>query len=132
MPCFAQELYSSAQSSWTSSGVVRCEPRVISGFPYPPVSKNVHHEIELVAALGGGGTDVAEADALNLVWGYAVGLDMTRRDIQGQAKKAGRPWDAGKAFEHSAPIGPITPVTETGHVTEGRIWLDVTGAPHQD
>ncbi len=101
-------------------------------FPYPPVSKNVHHEIELVAALGGGGTDVAEADALDLVWGYAVGLDMTRRDIQGQAKKAGRPWDAGKAFEHSAPIGPITPVMETGHVIEGRIWLDVNDEPRQD
>jgi fumarylpyruvate hydrolase len=101
-------------------------------FPYPPLSKDVHHEIELVAALSGGGSDVAEVDALGLVWGYAVGLDMTRRDIQGQAKKAGRPWDAGKAFAHSAPIGPITPVTETGHLTEGRIWLDVTGEPRQD
>ncbi len=101
-------------------------------FPYPPVSKNVHHEIELVAALGKGGSDVAEADALDLVWGYAAGLDMTRRDIQGEAKKTGRPWDAAKAFEHSAPIGPIAPATETGHISEGRIWLDVNGETRQD
>lgn len=101
-------------------------------FPYPPVSKNVHFEVELVAALGKGGTDVHEEKALDLVWGYAVGLDMTRRDIQGEAKKAGRPWDAGKAFEHSAPIGPVHPASVIGHPSDGRIWLDVNDEPRQD
>ncbi|MEE9317545.1 MAG: fumarylacetoacetate hydrolase family protein [Rhodospirillales bacterium] len=101
-------------------------------FPYPPVSKNVHFEVELVAALGGGGTDVPAEKALDLVWGYAVGLDMTRRDIQGEAKKAGRPWDAGKAFEHSAPIGPVHPASAIGHPKDGRIWLDVNNESRQD
>ena len=112
--------------------LVRLPPGGEGKFPYPPVSDNVHHEIELVAALSGGGTDIPEADALDLVWGYAVGLDMTRRDLQGQAKKMGRPWDAGKAFEHSAPMGPITPAADTGHIAEGRIWLDVNGETRQD
>ncbi len=101
-------------------------------FPYPAQSDNVHFEIELVAALSGGGTDIPEDKALDQVWGYAVGLDMTRRDLQGQAKKMGRPWDVGKAFEHSAPIGLIYPATETGHLPEGRIWLDVNGETRQD
>ncbi len=101
-------------------------------FPYPGQSDNVHFEIELVAALSGGGTDIPEDKALDQVWGYAVGLDMTRRDLQGQAKKMGRPWDVGKAFEHSAPIGVIHPVAETGHLPEGRIWLNVNGATRQD
>ena len=92
----------------------------------------MHFEIELVAALSGGGTDIPEDKALDQVWGYAAGLDMTRRDLQGQAKKMGRPWDVGKAFEHSAPIGPIHPVAETGHLSEGRIWLNVNGETRQD
>ncbi len=101
-------------------------------FPYPGQSDNVHFEIELVAALSGGGTDISEDKALDQVWGYAAGLDMTRRDLQGQAKKMGRPWDVGKAFEHSAPIGLIHPVAETGHLSEGRIWLNVNGETRQD
>ena len=112
--------------------LVRLTPGGEGEFPYPTASGNVHHEIELVAALSGGGKDIPEADALDLVWGYAVGLDMTRRDLQGQAKKAGRPWDAGKAFEHSAPMGPITPAADCGHIAEGRIWLDVNGETRQD
>jgi fumarylpyruvate hydrolase len=101
-------------------------------FPYPPKSDNVHHEIELVAALDGGGTDIAQDKAIDLVWGYGVGLDMTRRDLQGEAKKAGRPWDVGKAFEHAAPIAPLHPVTETGDMGQARIWLDVNGETRQD
>ncbi len=101
-------------------------------FPYPPVSRNVHFEVELVAALGRGGADIPAEKAMDLVWGYAVGLDMTRRDIQGEAKKAGRPWDAGKAFEHSAPIGPVHPASAIGHPSDGRIWLDVNNESRQD
>jgi fumarylpyruvate hydrolase len=101
-------------------------------FPYPPLSKNVHHEIELVAALGKGGSDVSAKQAMDLVWGYAVGIDMTRRDLQGEAKKAGKPWDTGKAFEHSAPLSPIYPASRIGHPTEGRIWLSVNGKVRQD
>jgi len=101
-------------------------------FPYPAQSDNVHFEIELVAALSGGGTNIPEENALDLVWGYAAGLDMTRRDLQGQAKKMGRPWDVGKAFEHSAPIGLLHPVAETGDMGEGRIWLNVNGETRQD
>ena len=101
-------------------------------FPYPPQSQNVHFEIELVVALSGGGVDVSEQKALDLIWGYGVGIDMTRRDLQGEAKKAGRPWDSGKAFEHSAPVCPLYPLAATGHIEEGRIWLDVNGEPRQD
>jgi len=101
-------------------------------FPYPPLSEDVHYEVELVAALGHGGSDVAADKALDLVWGYGVGLDMTRRDLQGQAKKMGRPWDVGKAFEQSAPIGPIHPANAVGHPTDNRIWLDVNGERRQD
>jgi len=101
-------------------------------FPYPPKSNNVHFEMELVVALSNGGTDISEDKALDHVWGYGVGLDMTRRDLQGEAKKAGRPWDVGKAFEFSGPIGPLRPVTETGHISEGRIWLNVNNEPRQD
>lgn len=112
--------------------LVRLTPGNEGEFPYPPISDNVHHEIELVAALSGGGTDISGADALDLVWGYAVGLDMTRRDLQGEAKKAGRPWDTGKAFEHSAPMGPITPAADCGHIAGGRIWLNINGESRQD
>lgn len=100
-------------------------------FPYPPATSDVHHEIELVVALGGGGTDVAIDDALGLVWGYAVGLDMTRRDLQGQAKKAGRPWEVGKAFERSAPCSALVPASVCGHPSEGAIWLTVNGETRQ-
>ena len=96
--------------------------------PYPSVTKDLHHEIELVVALKSGGTDIAEADAMGHVWGYAVGLDMTRRDLQSEAKKAERPWDMGKGFDHSAPIGDMVPAAG---ITPGRIELKVNGAVRQ-
>ena len=106
---------------------------VIDGgdFPYPGQSKDVHHEIELVAALGSGGDNIAEADAMTHVFGYGVGLDMTRRDLQGEAKKMGRPWDTGKGFEHSAPCSNLKRASVIGHPTKGRIWLDVNGTVRQ-
>ena len=106
---------------------------VIDGgdFPYPGQSQDVHHEIELVAALGSGGDNIAEADAMNHVFGYGVGLDMTRRDLQGEAKKMGRPWDTGKGFEHSAPCSNLKRASVIGHPTKGRIWLDVNGTVRQ-
>jgi len=100
-------------------------------FPYPSASSDVHHEIEFVVALKSGGTDIAPAGALGHVFGYAVGLDMTRRDLQGAAKNAGRPWEVGKAFEKSAPCGPIVPASEIGHPDSGAVWLDVNGERRQ-
>jgi fumarylpyruvate hydrolase len=91
----------------------------------------VHHEIELVVALGSGGSDIAAPDALTHVYGYAVGLDMTRRDLQGEAKKAGRPWEVGKAFEAAAPCSAILRASETGHPAKGEITLDVNGTLRQ-
>lgn len=101
-------------------------------FPYPPHSSDVHHEVELVIALKSGGTNIATADALNHVWGYAVSLDMTRRDLQGEAKKTGRPWEIGKAFERSGPVGPLFPVSKVGHPVQGRVELSVNGALRQE
>ena len=101
-------------------------------FPYPPHSTDVHHEVELVVALKSGGTNIPLDKALDHVWGYAVGLDMTRRDLQGEAKKLGRPWEIAKAFERSAPVGPLRPVSETGHMTQGRIALKLNGALKQE
>ena len=95
--------------------------------PYPPQTRDFQHEMELVVAIGNGGSDIGVDDALSHVWGYAVGLDMTRRDLQGEAKKLGRPWDTGKAFEHSAPIGPITPAAQAGDVSHAAITLHVNG-----
>ena len=100
--------------------------------PYPPATSSLHHEIELVVAIGKRGRDVAAADAPSYIWGYAVGLDMTRRDLQGEAKKLGRPWEVGKAFDLSAPISSIRPVAKSGIVTHGRIGLKVNGAARQD
>jgi fumarylpyruvate hydrolase len=100
-------------------------------FPYPPQTADVHHEIELVVALGRGGSQIPVDEALGHVWGYAVGLDMTRRDLQGEAKKLGRPWEVGKAFEHAAPCGPVVPVARTGNPDAGAISLDVNGARRQ-
>jgi len=101
-------------------------------FPYPAKSSDVHHEMELVVALGNGGSDIAEADALEHVFGYAVGIDMTRRDLQAEAKKMGRPWEVGKAFESSAPISAIVPATQIGHPSAGRVWLEVNGELRQE
>ncbi|MEQ9811151.1 MAG: fumarylacetoacetate hydrolase family protein, partial [Azospirillaceae bacterium] len=92
-------------------------------FPYPSATSDVHHEIELVVALGRGGTDIAVEAALDHVYGYAVGLDMTRRDLQSEMKKQGRPWEVGKAFEQSAPCGPVVPASRIGHPARGAIWL---------
>jgi fumarylpyruvate hydrolase len=101
-------------------------------FPYPPRTRDVHHEVELVVALGRGGRDIPVARALDYVWGYAVGIDMTRRDLQGEAKKLGRPWEVAKAFEHSAPCSALVPAVEIGHPSRGAIWLDVDGARKQE
>jgi fumarylpyruvate hydrolase len=98
---------------------------------YPSVTANLHHEIELVAALSGGGTDIAPADALALVFGYAAGVDLTRRDLQNAAKDKGQPWEASKGFDQSAPIGPIRPAIGAGQ-PEGRISLSVNGQVRQD
>ncbi|WP_424971779.1 fumarylacetoacetate hydrolase family protein [Dinoroseobacter sp. S76] len=101
-------------------------------FPYPAQSENVHYEMEHVIAIGKGGSDIAVADALDHVYGYGVGLDMTRRDLQGVAKKMGRPWEVGKSFEHSAPMSAIHPVAKIGHPAEGAVTLKVNGALKQD
>ena len=101
-------------------------------FRYPPASHDVHHEIELAVFLSKGGEDIHVDDALNHVFGYAVALDMTRRDLQGQAKTMGRPWEVAKAFEGSAPVGEIVPASEIGHPESGRIWLKVNGRMAQD
>ena len=99
--------------------------------PYPSLTKNLHHEIELVVAIGTGGKDIKAADAHQHIFGYAVGLDMTRRDLQGEMKKQGRPWCIGKGFEHSAPIGPITPAAQAGDVANAEIYLQVNGQDRQ-
>jgi fumarylpyruvate hydrolase len=101
-------------------------------FPYPPRTRDVHHEIELVVALAQGGSDIAPEAALDHVWGYAVGIDMTRRDLQAQAKDLGRPWEVGKAFEHSAICGELVPARAIGHPARGAIWLDVNGKRRQE
>jgi fumarylpyruvate hydrolase len=100
-------------------------------FPYPAKSSDVHFEIELVVALGKGGRDIDAAKALDHVYGYAVGIDMTRRDLQGEAKKLGRPWEVGKAFEYSAPCSAVVPASEIGHPSKGAIWLTVNGEMRQ-
>jgi fumarylpyruvate hydrolase len=100
-------------------------------FPYPAGSKNVHFEIELVVALKSGGKNIRAEDAMGHVWGYGVGLDMTRRDLQNAAKDQGRPWEVGKAFEDSAPMTPLIPASQIGHPSRGAIWLDVNGTRKQ-
>ncbi len=99
--------------------------------PYPAQTSDLHHEIELVVAIGKDGSDIAVADALDHVYGYAAGLDMTRRDLQAAAKKAGRPWEMAKAFDFSAPIGTIEPAEAIGHPGKGAITLSVNGQVRQ-
>ncbi|MGE8673860.1 MAG: fumarylacetoacetate hydrolase family protein [Achromobacter kerstersii] len=99
--------------------------------PYPPETANLHYEIELVAAIGKGGANIAVGDALQHVWGYAVGLDMTRRDLQMKMREAGRPWELGKAFDQSAPIGPLHPAEAVRNINQAAIWLQVNGADKQ-
>ncbi len=101
-------------------------------FPYPPKSSDVHHEIEIAVMLKSGGTNIPLERALDHVYGYALALDMTRRDLQGEMKKAGRPWEIGKAFERSAPVGPVHPVSEVGHPDHGRVALTVNGELRQE
>ena len=100
--------------------------------PYPPATRALEHEIELVAALRSGGADIPADAALDHIWGYAAGLDMTRRDLQAQAKKGGRPWDMAKGFDHSAPIGRLRPASELPSPPTGRIALRVDGTLRQD
>ena len=101
-------------------------------FPYPQHSNNVHHEVEMLVALKSGGTNIPIREALNHVYGYAIALDMTRRDLQSAQKKMGRPWEIGKAFERSAPCGPLHPVDTVGHLKQGRIALRVNGEIRQE
>lgn len=98
---------------------------------YPGLTSNLHHEVELVVAIGLGGKDIDVADARRHIWGYAVGLDMTRRDLQGEAKKLGRPWEIGKSYEQSAPIGDLVPASQVPAIDHAGIWLDVNGARRQ-
>jgi len=99
--------------------------------PYPSLTQNLHHEIELVVAIGKGGKNIKAADAFSHIYGYGVGLDMTRRDLQGEMKKQGRPWCIGKGFDHSAPIGPITPAALAGDVVNAEIYVQVNGQDRQ-
>ena len=103
-----------------------------SVLPYPSATSDLHHEVELVVAIGTAARDVAAADALGLIWGAGVGVDLTRRDLQGEAKKKGRPWDMAKGFDNSAPIAPLVPVAHAGALDAGRIWLEVDGKVRQD
>jgi fumarylpyruvate hydrolase len=98
---------------------------------YPPATSNLHYEVELVVALAKGGRNIAISEALGCVYGYAVGLDLTRRDLQARAKEKGQPWDTAKGFDQSAPISPITPASGCGHLGTGAIWLSVNGLEKQ-
>jgi fumarylpyruvate hydrolase len=102
-----------------------------ASIPYPSLTANLHHEIELVVAIGRGGRDISAADATKHIYGYAVGLDMTRRDLQTDMKKQGRPWCIGKGYDHSAPIGPITPAADAGDIGSAAIWIQVNGKDRQ-
>ena len=99
--------------------------------PYPTLTQDLHHEIELVVAMGKGGRNIAAGDAMQHIWGYAVGLDMTRRDLQAEAKKQARPWDTAKGFDQSAPITSLRPVGRIGAIEAGPIWLAVNGERRQ-
>ena len=105
---------------------------IVGEMRYPSQTADLHHEIELVVAIGAAGRDIAVADALKHVWGYAVGIDMTRRDLQAEAKKLSRPWCLSKGFDESAPIGPIHRITDAGVMDRARIHLDVNGVTRQD
>ena len=100
--------------------------------PYPRATHDLHHEVEMVVALGAGGANVAPGNALALVWGYGAGIDLTKRDMQAVAKELSRPWDLSKGFDASAPCSELHPVSEVGHPSGARIWLEVNGAVKQD
>ena len=114
-----------------ADSVVPVVPPDVGRIRYPLATKNLHHEIELVVAIGASGVRLAPEVALARVWGYAVGLDMTRRDLQNEMREKKRPWDIGKSFADAAPIGPIHPVAAVGHPARGKIWLDVNGTRRQ-
>ncbi len=107
-------------------------PGTVADHPYPTLTKNYHYEAELVVALGSGGRNVPAERALDLVYGYSLGLDMTRRDLQRAMGDEKKPWEIGKSFDKSAPIGQIHPVAQVGHFTDGAIWLKVNGSIKQD
>jgi fumarylpyruvate hydrolase len=107
-------------------------PGVVADHPYPSLTKNYHYEVELVAAIGRGGRNIPVASALEHVWGYTLGLDMTRRDLQRAMGDEKKPWEIGKSFDHSAPIGPLFPVAQIGHFQQGAIWLKVNGQTKQN
>ncbi len=114
-----------------SDAVQFVPPGTIVDHPYPSLTKNYHHEVELVVALGKRGKNVPVDSALDLVFGYAVGLDMTRRDLQRGMGDQKKPWEIGKAFDHAAPIGPIAPVSAIGHPRTGAIWIKINGQTRQ-
>jgi fumarylpyruvate hydrolase len=111
--------------------VVICNAGETAELPYPPLTKDFQHEIEIVACIGTGGKNIKAADAKKHIYGYAVGLDMTRRDLQGEQKKLGRPWCIGKSFDHASPIGPITPAAQAGDVENAEIYVQVDGKDRQ-
>lgn len=114
-----------------ADAVLVAEPGASVAMPYPTLTSNLHHEIELVVAIGVGGSHIKAADAASHIFGYAVGLDMTRRDLQNEMKKHGRPWSIGKGFDHSAPIGPITPQAQVPGIASAAIRLQVNGQDRQ-
>ncbi|MES2947560.1 MAG: fumarylacetoacetate hydrolase family protein [Pseudomonadota bacterium] len=114
-----------------ADAVLVAEPGTTVAMPYPSLSTNLHHEIELVVAIGVGGANIKAADAAKHIFGYAVGLDMTRRDLQNDMKKQGRPWCIGKGFDHSAPIGAITPAAQVPDISSAGIYLQVNGQDRQ-
>jgi fumarylpyruvate hydrolase len=99
--------------------------------PYPPLTNNLHHEVELIVAMKSGGLNIPSANALDHVYGYAVGIDLTRRDLQQAARKKERPWEVGKSFDHSAPCSALQPASRIGHPSKGKIWLSVNGSERQ-
>jgi len=114
-----------------ADAIVTVEPPAVGRIHYPLATRNLHHEIEMVVAIGKRGVKLAASDALALVYGYAVGLDMTRRDLQNEMREKKRPWDIGKSFADAAPIGVLHPVSAIGHPQRGAIWLDVNGKRRQ-
>ena len=114
-----------------ADAIVPVSPPQVGSVRYPSVTKNYQHELELVVAIGSAGTQLAPEKARDVIYGYAVGLDMTRRDLQNQMREIKRPWDIGKSFAEAAPIGPVYPVSQVGHPDRGRIALDVNGESRQ-
>ena len=115
-----------------TDAVVHCAPGLTARLPYPSLTSNLHHEIELVVAIGVGGSNIAAANANKHIFGYAVGLDMTRRDLQNDMKKQGRPWCIGKGFDNSAPVGTITPAALAGDISRASISLQLNGQQRQN